>query len=425
MSRIFSNGPKQDYVDGPYEQMLKGADRANLAAPYFTHAKWLVEAAMRGTKIRLLVGLNLSTSPTALREVYNTKGIEVRYRKNFHAKIYIFDDKALLGSANLSQNGLRKNRESVIKLDRSADNEAIEETRALFDELWRRGKCLTESRLEAFAKKREDQLQRRKSEGLSDPEGDIDAAVNHADWLQNTHPNLVKPNRRITEEIRLHKCYCEYIHAFDEVRSIIEVPRFRNSHMSKFHIVLETERFLHFINNCKKRRREAKETASHALSLDERQEKITYFADQWATAEDPLLSDDYDTAIETVTRTFSSRNAIKSASAEDIFFGLKRLHSFDDYTTRRVKDAQQKFMSKNGNDLNFIQDRLIHLLYGPGDFITRIYDISKGDASNSLSLVGNSTAFELYGTVYHDECPPINNRTVGILNLLNFDVEKV
>ena len=426
MSRILSNGPNEDYVDGPFEQMLKGADRASLASPYFTHSKSLVEAATSGTKIRLLVGLNLSTSPTALKKVYKQEGIEIRYRKDFHAKIYIFDDKALLGSANLSHNGLRANREAVIRLDRSADDEAINQTRALFDELWSRGKSLTKSKLEAFEKEREDQLERRKREGLSDPDGSIDAAVDHADWIDNILPNSDKPKKRVKEEFKLHKFYSDYIRAFNEIRSIIEVPRFQSRHMKGFHIVYETDRFLNFIHNSTELKREAKETASHVLSLDERQEKIIYFAYKWANAENPRWSPGYSAAIKTVTETFSTREAIQSASADDIFAGLKRLHCFDHYTTRYIpKPAQQAFMKANGDDLNFIQDRLIHLLHGTGDFITRIYDVSNREASGNLTHFGSSTAFELYGTVHPDQCPPINNRTVGMLNLLNFDVRRL
>ena len=419
MSRVLSNGPKkQDYVDGPFEQMLKGADCASLAAPYFTEADLLVEAAQGGTKIRLLVWLNVSTSPTALREVLNQEGIEIRYRKYFHAKIYIFDDKALLGSANLSHYGLRAKREAVIRLDRGADKDAVEETLALFDELWRHEKCLTESKLEAFAKKRDDQLKRRKSKGLSDPDGSIDAAVNHADWLEKNPLDPNKPKKRITKEVELHQFYSEYIHAFDEIKSIIEVPRFQSRHMKKFHIVLETERFLNFINNSDELKKEAEERASHSMSLEERQENIIHFANSWAAAKDPLLSDEYDTAIKIVTQTFSTSNKIQSASDNDIFEVLMRLHSFR-YASRFIvpQPPQQEFIRAN---LNILHNRLDHLLHGPGDFIARIYDVS-----NSLKHFGYSSAFELYGTVHPDKCPPINNRTVGVLKLLNFDVRNV
>ena len=419
MSRVLSNGPKKmDYVDGPFEQMLNRADRASLAAPYFTHSKSLVEAAKSGTKIRLLVWLNVSTSPTALRDVFNQEDIEVRYREYFHAKIYIFDNKALLGSANLSHNGLRTKREAVIRLDRCVDKKAVRETQAVFDELWSRGKCLTESTLEAFAKKRDEQIKRRKSNGLSDSDGSIDAAVNHADWLEKNPIDPTKPKGRITKEVELHQFYSEYIHAFDEIRSIIEVPRFQSRHMKKFHIVLETERFLNFINNSDELKKEAGERGSHSMSLEDRQENIIHFANSWAAAKDPLLSDDYDTAIKIVQQTFSTSNKIRNTSAADIFGALIRLHSFGE-ASRYItpQPPQQEFIRANINVLHKSLDQLLH---GPGNFIARIYDVV-----NSLKHFGYSSAFELYGTVHPDKCPPINNRTVGVLNLLNFDVRKV
>src|SRR5436190_1894010 len=102
MNRIFSNGHKSDYVINPFNTLIAGASQLFLAAPYFTHAAPILQAAKNGKSIRLLVGLNPATSPEALRSVHGIPGLAVRYLTGrFHAKIYIFDDAALLGSSNL------------------------------------------------------------------------------------------------------------------------------------------------------------------------------------------------------------------------------------------------------------------------------------------------------------------------------------
>lgn len=66
-----------------------------------------------------------------------------RRTERFHAKFYLFDDTAMVGSANLTYNGLIANREGVVCLDRQADAEAITELKALFAELWEGADVLT------------------------------------------------------------------------------------------------------------------------------------------------------------------------------------------------------------------------------------------------------------------------------------------
>ena len=140
MSRIFSNGPHGDYIINPFNRLMHVASRLYLACPYFTHAEPLRRAATDGKSIRLLVGLNTATSPSALREVHEVPGIQIRYLTHrFHAKVYIFDSAALLGSANLTDSGLTANREAVICLDPTEDADAVEDLRALFHELWNSG----------------------------------------------------------------------------------------------------------------------------------------------------------------------------------------------------------------------------------------------------------------------------------------------
>jgi hypothetical protein len=115
-----------------------------LAAPYFTIAEPIVNAARAGKSVQLLIGLNSATSPEAVSATHGIPNLAVRYLTHrFHAKIYVFDDAALLGSSNLTDGGLMSNREAVICLDQREDIEAVEEVRGLFLELWESAQVLT------------------------------------------------------------------------------------------------------------------------------------------------------------------------------------------------------------------------------------------------------------------------------------------
>src|SRR5436190_2010621 len=132
MKRVFSNGPAMDYVINPFNRLMTQASRLYLAAPYFNSAKPIIEAASHGKFVQLLVGLNTATDPSALAQVMRAPHTAIRYLTyRFHAKIYLFDDTALLGSANLTDSGLMANREAVICLDQPEDFDAIEEIRTL------------------------------------------------------------------------------------------------------------------------------------------------------------------------------------------------------------------------------------------------------------------------------------------------------
>ena len=72
----------------------------------------------------------------ALRHVLNAGG-QVRGIRHLHAKLYLFgSSRAIITSANLTDSGLRLNREFGVVMENPA---AIESCRAYFDELWRLG----------------------------------------------------------------------------------------------------------------------------------------------------------------------------------------------------------------------------------------------------------------------------------------------
>jgi phosphatidylserine/phosphatidylglycerophosphate/cardiolipin synthase-like enzyme len=151
MRRIFSNGPAKDFVSNPFSALVAKSRHIYVAAPFVTQTDMLAEAARGGKSVELLVGLNAATSPQALAKVHGIPNVAVRYlTRRFHAKIYIFDDAAMIGSSNLTDGGLLSNREATIRLDQAEDLDAIEELRAIFLELWDAALVLTSDKLKEF-----------------------------------------------------------------------------------------------------------------------------------------------------------------------------------------------------------------------------------------------------------------------------------
>jgi phosphatidylserine/phosphatidylglycerophosphate/cardiolipin synthase-like enzyme len=149
MGRVFSNGPLKDFVINPFRNMAAESTQLCIAAPYVIMTDDLAAAANSGKSVCLLVGLNPSTSPQALSAVHGRANCTVRYfTRRFHAKIYLFDNEALVGSSNLTENGLQFNREAMISIDQV---EELDELRALFKELWDSAETLADEKLKSFA----------------------------------------------------------------------------------------------------------------------------------------------------------------------------------------------------------------------------------------------------------------------------------
>lgn len=133
MSSLYSNGPNKDFVIQPYQKFIAETQSLFVASPFVTLTKDLASAASQGKLVCLLVGLNIATNPSALRAVFGIPNLAIRYyTRRFHAKIYLFDNCALIGSSNLTDGGMQSNREATILVD-SADQ--VAEVRALCQEL--------------------------------------------------------------------------------------------------------------------------------------------------------------------------------------------------------------------------------------------------------------------------------------------------
>ena len=151
---IYTNSPRRrgDITLNFFMLNASSAPAAQLACPFFTSPEPLQLLRDAGCKnIRLIVRLCAVTSPRALHAAKAMPNTSIRYFTSdaFHAKFYILGNKAMLGSANLTDAGLKANREISITLD--AADETFDELPAYFDELWEAASVLTDAALERFA----------------------------------------------------------------------------------------------------------------------------------------------------------------------------------------------------------------------------------------------------------------------------------
>lgn len=420
MRRVFSNGGKFDYVRNPFERLAAKASHLHLAAPYFTAAEPVVSAASAGKAVQLLVGLNSATGPDALAAVLKVPNVAVRFLTHrFHAKIYLFDDCAILGSANLTDGGLHSNREAAICLDQPEDLQAVEEVRALFLELWEQAQVLTPAIHEAFAR-----AWRAGRPKGPDPDEMIEAAVGRAEPRSIAVGSEAKSRERLFFDGLQRQIYEQYRPAFSEVSGVLSENGFRRAELADIGLANETNRFLNWVRLSYVRGDEAWKAAPQRPPA-ERHEHLLQLGAEWERTSKNMVPQTYFGWLQTVDRAFGSAAAIEEASKDDITAGLMSLHAFTEQL-RFVKGGlaalPAAFWAANNDDVEKVRRTLTYLIHGPGDFVPRLHDVLY-DPRVKLGYFGIFCALELYGTVKPEDSPPMNGRMAKAMRYLGFDVK--
>ncbi len=420
MSRIFSNGPAKDFVFNPFSKLISASLSVQLAAPYFTEAQGILEAAAEGKQVRLLVGLNSATSPDALKAVFGVPGLAVRYlTRRFHAKIFVFDNAALLGSSNLTDGGSRANREAVICLDREEDADSIEDIRTLFVELWEAGQVLTQQKLTAFVNATNAVRKR-----IPNADREIEEAVGKAEPPNINVASSTKPKERVFLQTLQREIYEQYRPAFSEVATLLDENGLRRPELESMGLANEANRFLNYVRLTHVIGDEAWQAAPLRGAV-ERKALVLSLGKEWVLAKNSLVPENFNEWLDTVSRTFGTAESLKAAGKDEITQGLLSLHAFSEQL-RFVKGGQKNlpgdFWARNEDRLDHVRSSLNYLLHGPGDFIERFHDILY-HPSRRFARFGYFSALELYGTVKPEGCPPMNGRMAKALRYLGFDVK--
>lgn len=421
MQRIFSNGPTlKDFVIKPFMELVSKSTSLLVAAPFVTKTEELIDAAKNGKSVKLIVGINASTSPEALSAAHNVPNLEIRYfTDRFHAKIYIADNSALLGSSNLTDGGLMSNREATIHFSQEDDSDTIDELRTLFGELWNFAQELTPEKLASFAAKSKE-LKR----SGPDPDSLIAAAVGKAE-----PPNInVASTKKTAPQLFLkqlqHLVYSQYRPAFNRVTELIEENDFRRPELADVGMANETNLFLSWVRLTYAPGDDIWASAGLRTEDGRRQEGCR-LGPEWTTTEQSKVAKEYKEWLHRVKTVFGSRALIQDASKEELTAGLMSIHAFYEqlrFAKGGTANLPGRFWGANDDDVAKVKKTLTFLLHGDnGDFTRRLHDVLY-DPSRKLRYFGKFCALELYGTVKPQECPPLNGRIAKALRYLGFDV---
>ncbi len=417
MPSLFSNGPAKDFVITQYQTLIASSKSLFVASPFVTLVDELASAAVQGKSISLLVGLNRATDPKALRAVFGIPNLGIRYYSHrFHAKIYLFDTCALIGSSNLTDGGMKSNREATVLV---IGSEQLEEVRVLSQELWSGAPVLTPEVLTKF------ESSVRGLGNIFDADAKIEADIGRAE-----PPNIyVGSQKKSAEYIFLEalrrRVYEQFKPAFDEVTSILGEDRLHRPEWNGADKPSETNRFLNWVRLGYGSGDDWQKTPFRSRA--ERRQVIVELGSEWALTNNPRIADDYFPNLQQLRVVFATPESLQSASRDELSLALMGVHAFEEQI-RFVKGGYaaiaNHFWTENHEDVDRVKKGLGHLLFGKGEFIRRLYDVLHFSDWKIRSF-GESCALELSGTIHPDVCPPMNMRSAKGLRYIGFDVPAV
>ncbi|GAB5390150.1 MAG: hypothetical protein Alpg2KO_31180 [Alphaproteobacteria bacterium] len=417
---IYTNQPGRagDYVVNFFRTLNEPLDEAFLAAPFFTSCEAihvLQKVPRRCSKIYLLVRLCEATCPEALSSALEDEDVLVRFYNSqlFHAKLYICGSKALVGSANLTDAGLKRNREIAVVIDKHSASSDFDECLGLFAELWDSASVLTEQDVSAFRQWRE-------------------SISRSAEQVEGIEP-VAPPNAKAAEPLSADRVFGEdfkreYVEsllpAYKRVRTVYRnlLPN-RHPDWQDVDEDFELDRFLYHLCDGVSEAKAIKRPILHGQRL---QSEIEGAVREWSTTQD---TKQYEMELQrahnlqnlaTLLRDKEAMGQIPIEDLVDSLGGCAAFYEMLRFTEGGYAAHKREFVQQNGEKQ--IRKSLEHLLCGAENYSNRICDLIF-NPDYKLKKFGIACTLELFGWVNSEDVPPMNNRARRGLRYLGFEVK--
>lgn len=356
--------------------------------------------------------------------------VKLRYFTDakFHTKLYIIDDAALVGSANLTLSGLQANRELSVVIRQDRD-EAFYELPGLFDDLWNDADVLNDEVLRQYEKAF-------KSKEKPQDEHAFEKFIHN--FVKPAAPKsiVIGSEKKSKERAFIQSFRRKYdeilVPAHNEILEIAQQKGFGRQEYAGQDPQIEMGRFLGWLRLTQGSGSGWRETALLSNPND-RAKRIGDYVQMWQSTDDTVKGDVYHASaeIENIAniRTYlCDPTELTQLSYDDLFRYLTGCHAFLERLRFVSKDIgadlsgleRLRIDFQENNTRETVVRTVEFLLSGPGDAIERAYDCVYGQYR--LKGFGEACVMELLG--WGDPIrPPFNNRSIRGIRLLGFDVE--
>lgn len=389
-----------------------------ISSPFFSYSEIINEILNINThcKFKIIVRLGPATSPDALQKIIHFDNILIRYftSQKFHSKIYIFPEKsAIIGSANLTNQGFQSNNEVCVELDIS--DYRFDEITKLFYTYWDQAEVLTNERLHTYATLF-------KLHGK--PEHELEKII--IDKFGESHPkegiSVNKKPKSYEKSYLEHyrRTYQHFHQAFKVVCNIYKAFDKRHHPENIVPLRIEIDQFFSFV-------REIHATGEKWLNApilpqNDLELHLKNLLQEWFSLRWKYLDTYIPNHIEIINNALSSKDKIYNSTYDQIYTALDVCHSIHDrFRFFNGGEETQKEQIMNKNNIERMRYSLSYLLYGDEEFITRMGKCIFDD-KYTLHGIGRSGIQELLGWVNKEDIPICNGRTVKALRYIGFDI---
>lgn len=424
LKNVYSNTSRTGFTVDFFGHVFVNPKQALLAAPFFTTYSPIKRLTERGCQVSLIIRLCEATDPHALKQALSDPLVSIRYYtdRKFHPKLYIIDDVALVGSANLTTSGLQANREVSVTLLRDRDS-AFQELPGIYDNLWNYADVLTGKILSSFEKIY-------KNHSIARKRAEFDKAL--SDVIPEVAPHsIVVGSGKVSKERSFlqsfKRKYDEVLIPFhNEIMEVANSINFGRPEYIGADPQIEMGRFLGWVRLVHGSGDLWRE--NNLGNLRERSSRIRHYVSEWQSTSDTVARDMYDAEqelknINYIREVFKNSSHLNSLSYDEIFDALIGCHAFLEqlrFTKGGLEGLRADFSKRN--KLSDIKVTLTYLTQGPGDQIQRAYDCLY-DSKYRLERFGEASIMELLGWTSPNR-PPFNNRTIRGMRFLGYDVEQ-
>lgn len=392
-----------------------------IAVAFFTETNVVQQLLDQGCKVWLVIRLGFPTSPAAVEWAMSHPNVQLRVytARSFHPKLYLFgDEKALVGSANLTRAAITTNQEIVVGLDDS--DERLSELAAIFEDYWEGADVPTGEMLAKYKVLYHKYDQHSNAAEL--------LAEEVAELLGKTAPNNIargqpKPKSDSLFRSSFRKSYQECISAFNIVRDAYAASGYRKVSEQDVPLRLEVDSFMSFIRQ--KHATGESWQQSPYRTVEEQRTILRPLIDEWSSIpwpyfENTIVGETYPR----LQRVFKSKETILAASDDELFDALSTLHSFGD-RLRFYRGGKETWRNEfiNSNDPERAREALAHLVFGRGDVVDRMADAVNGNGK--IKAFGKANVQELIGWCNKEELPILNSRTAKVLRYLGSRVRQI
>lgn len=432
LKELYANTKETDFTINFFLNAGESPRVGLLAAPFFTTTEPIKALTEKGCEVRLIVRFSPITTPEALRGALENPRVKVRYFTDakFHTKLYIVDDAALVGSANLTESGLKANRELSVLLRQDRD-ELFYELPGIFDDLWNDAAVLSEEVLREYAKAF-------KATNRPRDEGEFEKHV-HKFVKPSAPKSIVVGSEKASKERAFiqsfRRKYDEIlIPMHNEILKVALKNSFGRPEYEGQDPQIEMGRFLGWLRLRQGSGNGWRETTVLSDPKD-RAARIAHYVAIWQSTDDTVKGDIYHASAEIENilniRTYLCEpEELKRLSFDELFRYLTGCHAFLERLRFVSKDIGEDLSGlerlridfQANNNLESVARTVDYLLSGPGNAIERAYDCVYGNYK--LNGFGEACVMELLGWGDRKR-PPFNNRSIRGIRLLGFDVERL